>query len=511
MALLKKLYKTNLASAKGILKFTGSALKNGVNLLAMLNFSAKLYPQKIAVTDNDNSLSYSKLYKETRELAIAIKEKYGIKPKKKVAIICKNHISIIKATFAISGLGAELYLLNPEMSQQQFTAFINKTNFNLIIYDKEIEQKLLTILTEENSLLSYDDEKNAVNNIAKKLDYPNYKLPKKKSGSIIVLTGGTSGSVKVAKRKPSIFDFLNPFFALLTKLDLDEFTSVYIATPIYHGFGLSTLIISTLLGSEMYLLKKFETEKAANLIEKHKIEVITLVPIILKRLLEHKPAKISSIKRIITGGAAISPVLVKESLKKLGKTLFNLYGTSEAGFSVMASPEDLAQKPSTIGKPIKGVKLKILDETGKTLKAGQTGMINLKTKWSMYNKDDKNVATGDLGYVDKDGHLFLSGRADDMIVSGGENVYPIVVENIMIQHNDINQVVVIGIKDADFGQRLKAFVVKSKNSSLTEDDLLKWLKSKVARYEMPAKIEFIDEIPITPVGKIDRKALKNRK
>ncbi|MBN2662749.1 MAG: AMP-binding protein [Bacteroidales bacterium] len=509
MALLKKLYKINLASPKGILKFAGSALKNGVNLLAMLNFAAKLYPQRKAITDDYKSLSYSELYKETKEFAIAIREKYDIKPKKKVAVICKNHISIIKATFAISGLGAELYLLNPEMSEQQFTSFINKTNFKLIIYDKEIEQKLITVLTEENSLLSYDDEKKSVNNITKNKNYNNYKLPKKKSGSIIVLTGGTSGSVKVAKRKPSIFDFLNPFFALLTKLDLDEFKSVYIAIPIYHGFGLSTLIISALLGSEMYLLNKFETEKAANLIEKHKIEVITLVPIILKRLLEYNSAKITSIKRIITGGVAISPVLVKDSLQKLGHTLFNLYGTSEAGFSVMATPEDLAKKPSTIGKPIQGVKLKIFDKTGQTLKAGQTGMISLKTKWSMYNKNDKNVATGDLGYVDKDGHLFLAGRADDMIVSGGENVYPIVVENVMIQHTDIEQVVVIGINDSDFGQRLKAFVVKSKNSSITEDDLFKWVKNKVARYEMPAKIEFIDEIPITPVGKIDRKALKN--
>ncbi|MBN2893616.1 MAG: AMP-binding protein [Bacteroidales bacterium] len=508
--MIKKLYKTNLASPKGIIKFAGSALQNGINLLAMLNFSAKLYPTQLAIADENKSLTYSELFSKTKKLAVAIKDKFNIKPKNKVAVICKNHISIVQATFAISGLGADLYLLNPEMSKEQFELFFNKTIFELVVYDVEIKKKLENIISAEKTLFAYHNEKPAINNIAQNQDLSNIKLPKKKSGSIVVLTGGTSGSIKVAKRKPSIFDFLNPFFALLTKLDLDQYKSVYIATPIYHGFGLSTLIISVLLGSKIHLLEKFNTEKASELIEKHKIEVITLVPLILKRLLENNPANISSLKRIITGGAVISPVLVKETLQKLGNVLFNLYGTSEAGFSVMATPKDLAEKPSTIGKPIQGVKLKIVDKSGGKVKSGETGMISLKTKWSMSNKDDKNVATGDLGYVDKDGHLFLAGRADDMIVSGGENVYPIVVENVIIRHPEIEQVVIIGINDDEFGQRLKAFCVLSKNSTLTEEILMNWLKNKVARYEMPAKIEFIDEIPMTPVGKIDRKALKNR-
>lgn len=509
MSLLTKLYKTNLASPKGVIKFADSALKNGINLLAMLNFSAKLYPNRLAISNENESLTYSELYKESKELAFALKQNFGLKPKKKVAIICRNHIEMIKATFAISGLGVDLYFLNSEMSKEQFELFFKKYDFRLAIFDENIEDKLAEALPKENKLLASHDFKPAISNISKKVDFFKIKLPKRKSGHIVVLTGGTSGSIKVAKRKPSIFDFLNPFFALLTKLDLDQFKSVYIATPIYHGFGLSTLIITTLLGSKMYVLEKFNTEKATNLIEKNKIEVVTLVPVILKRLLEYNIKSLSSLKRIITGGAAISPKLVNESLNKLGKNLFNLYGTSEAGFSVMATPYDLAKNPTTIGKPINGVKLRILDKEGKTLKSGEKGMISLTTKWSMSNKDDKNIATGDLGFVDENGLLYLAGRADDMIVSGGENVYPIVVENVMVQHPEIEQVVVIGIDDEEFGQRLKAFVVLSENSKLTEQELLTWTKAKVARYEQPAKIQFINEIPMTPVGKIDRKKLMN--
>jgi len=508
MSLLKKLYKSNLASPKGIIKFTSSAIRNGVNLLAMLNFAAKLYPETKAITDDYETLTYKQLFTETQQLAIVIKEKYNIKPKKKVAIICKNHNSIVKSIIAISGLGAELFLLNPEMSKQQYNDFFNKIGFDLAIYDDFLEETLKAIIPSEKSLFAYHAQKDAVNNITKNKDFSNKKLPRKKSGSIIVLTGGTSGSVKIAKRKPSIFDFLNPFFALLTKIELDKFCSVYISIPIFHGFGLSALILSVLLGTEMYFMEKFDTEKATNLIEKNKIEVVSLVPILLKRLLEHKPEALTSVKKIITGGAKITPVLVKKTQLQLGDILFNLYGTSEAGFSVMATPKDLKQKPSTIGKPIKGVKLKIIDKNGKKLKAGETGIISLNTSWSMDNKTEKNIATGDLAYYDEDGHLFLVGRADDMIVSGGENVYPIVVENVMIQHKEIEQVVVIGVNDKKFGQRLKAFVVLSKNSSINEKQLINWLKDKVARHEMPSKIEFIDDIPITPVGKIDRKALK---
>lgn len=504
--LISKLFKANLISPKGIMRFAGSAISNGVNLLAMLEFTAKMYTKRIAITAKNKQISYEQLYQESKTLAFVMKNNYSIKPKKKVAIICKNHISEVKSIFAISGLGAELYLLNPEFSTLQLESFMNRTKFDLAICDSDIEPKLNNIIEKHKIILSYHDEKPAINNLSNKIS-EKIKLPKKKSGSIIVLTGGTSGKIKIAKRKPSIFDFLNPFFALLTKLDLDKFSTVFIATPIFHGFGLATVIISTLLGTKMFLLKKFETRQAVSFIKSNQIEVITLVPVMLKRMLEYNKNDISSLQKIITGGAILTPVLAKKTSEVLGDVLFNLYGTSEAGFSVMATPSDLKSKPSTIGKPIQGVKLKIINKEGKTVENGKIGMISIKNTWSMYNKNDKNVATGDLGYIDDDGHLFLSGRADDMIVSGGENVYPIVVENILLQHPHIDQVAIIGIKDEEFGQRLKAFVVPKKNHILAENIILEWLKDKIARFQMPAKIEFIDELPVTDVGKINKKAL----
>ena len=498
--LLPSLYRKNLISPKGIWAFNMAILRNGVNLMALLAFAAKLYPDRIAVVDEKYSQSYKKILEYSKALAFYLRKNYDIKSYRKVAIANRNHLPQIWAIIAVSGLGADLFLINPNMSAEQLQEFHKKHNIDLFILDNELKDKFIF----KNRLFI----ENVVADITSCLSV-NYKIKKKKSGNIVVLTGGTSGQIKTAARKPSIFDFLNPFFALLTKLDLDRYSSVYIAVPIFHGFGFSTLIISLLLGTTIYLTKKFETEKAVDVIKKYNIDVIAVVPLMIRRMLDFSEDALAEVKRIITGGAAISPELVKKTLRLTNNALFNLYGTSEAGFSVMATPNDLQKNPATIGKPIKGVNLKIISkETGKPQATGQTGIILLQTRWAMSNLRKKIQPTGDLGYIDKQGLLFLAGRADDMIVSGGENVYPATVENVLYKHNDIEQVAVVGVKDEEFGQRLKAFVVLRKNCKLTTNEIKTWLENKIARYEMPASIVILDSLPHTPVGKIDRKKLK---
>ncbi len=410
----------------------------------------------------------------------------------------------IQTIAAVSGLGADLFLLNPNMSNLQLQEFTKKHKIDLFIADDELKEKISeTVKTEK--FLFFSDIKSLINRYLKTA----IKLQRCKSGQIIVLTGGTSGQIKTAQRKPSILDFLNPFFALLTQLDLDKFNSVYIAVPIFHGFGFSTLIISLLLGTKIIITKKFSAKQSINLIKKHNIDVIAVVPLMIKRMLDISQDSLSEVKRIITGGAAISPELVKQTLLHTNDALFNLYGTSEAGFSVMATPEQLQSNPTTIGKPIRGVKLTIVDSSnGKKLPQGQVGTIQLRTRWAMSDKKNKAQITGDLGFADEQGLLYLVGRADDMIVSGGENVYPATVEKILYRHKAIEEAVVVGVKNEEFGERLKAFVVLKANSNLTSEDLKNWLRDKIARYEMPQTITILKKLPHTPVGKIDRKRLK---
>ena len=196
-------------------------------------------------------------------------------------------------------------------------------------------------------------------------------------------------------------------------------------------------------------------------------------------------------------------ILVDQVITTLGKILFNLYGTSEAGICMIASPDDLSIKPETIGKPLRGLSTKLLKQNNESQKHHE---LFIKCAWSTVG--NHWVSTGDLVYQDADGYYFLAGRVDDMIVSGGENVYPYELEHCLSTHPEINDVTVISVPDEEFGQRLVAFIVLNPNTEQSETKIQDWLKSKIARYQMPKKIIFIDELPMTSIGKIDRKKLQ---
>ncbi|HKA06749.1 MAG TPA: fatty acid--CoA ligase family protein, partial [Gemmataceae bacterium] len=355
-------------------------------------------------------------------------------------------------------------------------------------------------------LPSYHPTDASIDRLATRPDPPKVRLKKAKAGNIVVMTGGTTGQPKAASRKPSVFDFLPPFVALLTQIHLDNYRTVYIATPIYHGFGVAALFMGVMLGGEMYLLGRFEAGRACELIARQKIEGVTVVPLMLQRMLNRDAAALTSLRCVITGGAMLSPALARQSLEMLGPTLFNLYGTSEGGFAIMATPDLLARKPESIGKPVRGVRARIVNEADQEVSEKAIGRLCLRSSWTTSKKNW--IDTGDLAYRDGDGDIFLCGRADDMIVSGGENVYPIELENVLVQHADIAGVAAVGIADAEFGQRLKAVVVAKKGSQLDQESLLEWLKPRVARHQVPAVVEFRDELPYTPLGKLDKKALR---
>jgi acyl-coenzyme A synthetase/AMP-(fatty) acid ligase len=227
----------------------------------------------------------------------------------------------------------------------------------------------------------------------------------------------------------------------------------------------------------------------------------------LQRMINQNPTALASLDCIISGGAPLNPVLVEETFNKLGDKLFNLYGTSEAGLAMIATPADLRYDCNTIGKKIAGVKLSLLDFNNKEVRDGAIGRICIKSKWSTNNTDNGWIKTGDLAYRDKLGYYFLCGRTDEMIVSGGENVYPIELENILIKHPEIKQVAVIGVPDIEFGQRLKAFVVPIPGSTIDEEEIFNWLSKRVARFQMPASLIFLKDLPLTSLGKLNKKLL----
>lgn len=501
--LLRKLHRTRLLTVVGLYRLLEAIWMTGINLMALLRIAAKLHPERIAVIDEQEELTYLRLWQQAEAVAIGLQHECGIQPRRRVAIACRNHAAAIKAIFAVSRLGADVFLINPEMSANQIQTIENQLHFDYYIYDSEISPLINTLSLGHKAIPAYHPTSNSLDRMSVSPQITQSPLKKVKTGKVVVMTGGTTGQPKPASRKPSLFDFLPPFVALLSQVNLDRYRTVYIATPIYHGFGLAALLIGVTLGAQQYFTRRFDVGQACNLIAQEKIEVITLVPLMLRRMLNHNAQALSSLQRILTGGALLRPALAQTTLKQLGPILFNLYGTSEAGFCILAAPDLLQRQPESIGKPIAGVQVNIRHEGSS--QSYQKGQLCIRSAWSAGAK--RWIETGDLAYRNTEGNLFLCGRVDDMIVSGGENVYPLELENVLLQYPGIDAAVVLGIPDPEFGQRLKAIIIPKPPHSLDQSTLLTWLKPRVARYQMPAVIEFRQELPYTSLGKLDRKAL----
>ena len=497
---IKALHTIKLFTFKGIWHLLMSFGSVGMNLMALLYIRQKLSPNQIAINENDNCITYHTLYTQSQHLAKKLAMHCDIKPHQKIAIMANNHTIMIHTLFAIARLGADIYLLNTELSVNQLQNIQDAVKFDWIIHDPQI-----STLTNVKSLPIDHPDQVSIYSLLNDNSLPNTSnLKVTHFNKLTVLTSGTTGRFKMAGRNSKAQNFISPFYQLLMKLNLSKYNRVYIATPIYHGFGIATLCMSVLLGATIFINKRFDAVKVCQLINKYNIEVITLVPLMLSRMMNYSTTQLRSLRCIITGGAPIAVTLVQRTINQLGEVLYNLYGTSEAGICMIATPNDLINHPSTIGKPITGLSTKLMNNGKEDAIKGE---LYIKCAWSTQGKNW--IATGDIAQKDRENNYYLNGRIDDMIVSGGENVYPFEIEQFLINHPDINDLAVISVNDEEFGQRLVAFVVLAAYAKQSEDTLKDWLKPQIARYQMPKKIYIIDELPMTHIGKVDRKQLIN--
>ena len=477
-------------------------------MMALLAFSARSYADNIALIDEHETISYKELWLQSKALSIVLKENYKLNSGQKVGLLCKNHASLVKTIFAVSRLGADLYLLNVEMSKTQFNHLLVHHDFDFLVYDPEWRSFIEQSSYSKGKIVSYHNTLPAISNILQFGLNRKQDLKRTTSGKLMLLTGGTTGHAKVAAHQPSLFHFLNPFLALLARLHLLHYKTAYVATPIYHGYGIAILLLFMTLGKKIVIRREFNAHKACSLIQEHHVEVVTVVPLMVYKMLRHNPEDLKSLRCIASGGAELNPKLVEEITSILGDVLYNLYGTSEAGLNIIATPQDLRYSAQTIGKKINGVRLKILDKDKKEVEKGAIGQFYIQNKWSMINKSLSWIETGDMGYQDSNGYYFWCGRVDNLVISAGENVYTIEIERVLINHPQVEDVAVIGISDEIFGQRLKAFVRPKKNANLTKEELFEWLRFRVARFQIPKDITFVDQIPYTPLGKLDKKQLR---
>jgi acyl-CoA synthetase (AMP-forming)/AMP-acid ligase II len=460
-------------------------------MMTLLAYSTYRFTQKVVLNHEGKIFTYKTLFEISRKVCTWLYQEHQIQYQDKIGIFYQNKPEIIQSIFALAYLGADIYLLNADMSKEQLLILHQKHNFKAILIDTEQYSWQSDFSIPLIHLALFDSTK----------PLSIHRTPKSYRGKLIVLTGGTTtGAFKTIPHQTSVTKFIYPTHALIKKLNLVNYHSVYIAVPIFHSYGFSTLLISILLGKKVFISTKFHTQKAIDIIEKNAIEVATFVPTMLHRIIQEKPYSLKSVRCIISGAAPLAISLAKQTQQILGNVLYNLYGSSEAGFCIIATPLDLQKHIATIGKPIEGVKAFIHSPDTQGI-----GELCIRSKWTF---SDKNwIHTGDLAQISTDGFIFLHGRVDDMIISGGENIYSSSIENIILQHHDISEVAVIGIPDKEFGQVVKAFIVIKPHTKVCVEELKTWLTKYLARFAVPKMIEIVDVLPRTSLGKINKKLL----
>ncbi len=483
-AILSILYRLHIISPKGIFVWAKSLISEGISLMALLRFAAHFYPQRCAIIDKKQSLSYQELYIRTHQLAEILHTEYHLHPQMSVALLGRNSLILTLLLHALSRLGIRTTLLSTDLGTEQITAELQKHRHHLIIYDSDIKQiptelPCVAVTTERlNELLLHKTS------LTKKR-----KLPKIWRGSEIVIhSGGTSGNFKTIARRPSVTSFLPPLFALLRDIQIYQYERVLISLPFYHGFGLSTLIISLLMGKKICLQKRFDALQTLTIIQREKIEVMPIVPAMLARFwqIEGAKKKMKSLRCLISGGDRLPKSLIDTTHKEIGEVIFNLYGTSEAGFFMLANPKELASfKETTLGKPIRGVDCKIEDRNHQGI-----GTLWVHSRWAMRGLRNQWQNTGDLVSQNSEGYFFHHGRADRMVVCGGENVQPEHIEQVLLSHPMIIAARAFTVPDPNFGNVIHTEIECTTKATLTEATLLNWLRPQLSRAEMPHSIHF---------------------
>jgi fatty-acyl-CoA synthase len=492
-----------------------SALKYGATVGTGVAVNAVRHPDATMLVDEEGKLSWRDVDRRTDAMAVALRAA-GVQPGDAVGLMARNGRGFIEAAVAIAKAGGDVLLLNTAFAGPQLTdvckregpvAIIHDTTFGEVL-DRAAEGRVRIRTSELERLAS---------------DHSGQRPPRPgRAGRITILTSGTTGTPKGAQRGSYGMTLDGPA-GLLSVIPLHSGMRTVIAAPMFHGWGLAHFALGLALGSTMIVRRRFDPEATLADIARHRAETLVVVPVMLQRILELPEQTrgrydISSLRVVASSGSPVSGELAARWMDAFGDNLYNLYGSTEVSFASIATPEDMRRAPGTVGRPPRGVVVKLLDHAGVEVRQGEIGRIfvgNSMLFEGYTGGGDKDrigglAATGDLGRFDEAGRLFVEGRDDDMIVSGGENVFPKEVEETLARHPAVVEAAAIGVPDDDFGQRLRAFVVLrgGTEEGASEDELKKHVRSQLANYKIPREIVVLDELPRNATGKVLKRALE---
>jgi fatty-acyl-CoA synthase len=500
-----------------------------VGMTATVGFAmaAQRCPDRPGLVDERGTLTWKQIDDRCDALAAALQAQPG-SPPKTIAVMCRNHRGFIEALVASNRIGSDVLLLNTSFAGPALAEVVEREGADVVIYDEEfteIVDRALTGRPDATRILGWTDNADGYSLTLDKLIEAHAgqrPKPTEATSNIILLTSGTTGTPKGAKRSEGSGG-TGDLKAVLDRTPWRAEEPIVIVAPMFHAWGFSQLLFAALLACTIVTRRKFDPEATLELIDAHSATGLAVVPVMFDRIMD-LPEEVrnrysaKSLRFATASGSRMRPDVVIKFMDQFGDVIYNNYNATEAGMIATATPADLRAAPDTAGRPADGTEIRIFDDGFREMPTGETGQIFVRsgtlfdgyTSGTTKDFHEDFMASGDLGYLDDEGRLFVVGRDDEMIVSGGENVYPIEVEKALVAHPEVAEAAVMGVDDEQYGQRLSAFVVLEGSASVTPDSLKQHVRDNLANYKVPREITIMDELPRGSTGKILRNELRNR-
>ncbi len=476
---------------------------------------------RVALIDERGALSFGDLDSRTNALANEWRRR-GLGPGARVAILAANHRGFLEAVYGAAKSGAGVVLLNTGFGSAQLADMVAREGVDLLVYDDEYSAIVADVHPRLGRFRAWTQTPgpDTLDALIKHGD----TAPPPSSGGrpkIVILTSGTTGVPKGAARSEPYS--LIPVGGLLGKVPFHGREVTECCVPLFHSLGFSHAMMAMVLGSTLVLYREFDAEQTLASVAAHRASAMIVVPIMLRRILDLGPAALaqrdlSGLRIVFVGGSQLGAALATRALEALGPVVYNMYGSTEVAYASIATPGDLTVEPGCVGGVVPGSVVKVFTEDRHEAPPGVPGRIFVGnvlafegytgggTKESIQDL----MATGDVGHFDPAGRLFIDGRDDEMIVSGGENVFPGEVEEALAHHPDIVDVAVVGVTDEEFGQRLCSYIVVRSGASLTEHDVKEYVRNRLARFKIPRDVVFVETLPRNAGGKVLKRVLKGQ-
>jgi fatty-acyl-CoA synthase len=518
---------------RGLRAATAGLLREGHNPSLIFKIHAANTPEKPALLWRDRRLTFAELDERMNRAAAGLQRR-GFVRNTSVVIMMRNRPEFVEVQAGAARIGAAGVSVSWRSTAPELAFLVNHCSARAVVFEADLwpvveQAKAAIVGVGQRDYVAVGGDVPGCDRYEEDFLAPRTVVPRTEKGdegegAVVIYTSGTTGKPKGAVRKfPEDQMWAILRFIAETPMRVDDVHLV--ACPLYHSTGFGFLAMNGVLGATSVLMDEFRPETFLELVARHGVTTTALVPTMIHRVLGLGSEKIAAydtrtLGAIFSLAAPLPGPLSLEAMDRFGDVLFNCYGSTETGLVTIAKPADLRAAPGTIGRPVPGNEIRLLGDDGCEVAPGQVGELYARNDMLVagYHNDPEATAAsykdgffsvGDLARRDRDGRYFIEGRKRDMIISGGVNVYPAEVEAALEAHSEVAEVAVVGIEDPDWGERVRAFVVRRPGSKVDEGALRTWCRERLSGPKVPRDYVFLENLPRNPTGKVLKRELRS--